>query len=359
MGHKAQILTAYTIFFSCLVGCVSAPQKENPTPPSSPKTAEAAPGATRQAPAKQQDSVKDWGPESGAGTRPADAAQAPKEATVRESKTAVVAVVEEKPSAPAAAKSPPIEAAGELQPPVDPKPSPVIAEPASQEQLEAEPEEKAGDAEITEVVPTEPEPISETNVLEGAASEQDAELASYDPDVEDPTSGMKMAMIEEPLPPTVREPDPATMVFDEEHLPVEFDGGWVLDKRSSLVDGKIECLILSPWAAIFDGYDKTEIQIQVADATVAVRSKSNLDSSYEQQGLVVDGGELFTFESSLVNEQTTYTKGPVQAAMANGRTLGVAIGFWPTWPVTTTQHTSIDLFGFPQAYEALRACVKQ
>jgi hypothetical protein len=149
------------------------------------------------------------------------------------------------------------------------------------------------------------------------------------------------------------------MVFDEEHLPVEFDGGWVLDKRSSLVDGKIECLILSPWAAIFDGYDKTEIQIQVADATVAVRSKSNLDSSYEQQGLVVDGGELFTFESSLVNEQTTYTKGPVQAAMANGRTLGVAIGFWPTWPVTTTQHASIDLFGFPQAYEALRACVKQ
>ena len=133
----------------------------------------------------------------------------------------------------------------------------------------------------------------------------------------------------------------------------------MLDKRSSLVDGKVQCLILSPWTDIFDGYDRTEIQIQVADATVAVRSRSNLDSSYKQQGLVVDGGELFAFESSLVNERTTYTKGPVQVAMSNGRTLGVALGFWPTWPVTTTQHASIDLVGFPQAYEALRACVRQ
>ncbi len=98
----------------------------------------------------------------------------------------------------------------------------------------------------------------------------------------------------------------------------------------------------------------------MADATVAVRSRSNLDSSYKQQGLVVDGGELgLPLNRHFINEQTTYTKGPVQAAMANGRTLGVAIGFWPIPASDHPQHASIDLFGFPQAYEALRACVKQ
>lgn len=276
------------------------------------------------------------------------------------SKAAVVPIVKEQPSVPAVSRSTPTAAIDEPQTPDDPEPSPVGKEPASERQLDAKSGEKAAGAEITEVAPpSEAEVVSEINDHPVAASEQDVETASYDRDVGEPTAGVTVAMIEEPLPPTVRGPDPATMVFDEEHLPVEFVGGWVLDKRSSLVDGEVQCLILSPWADIFDGYDKTQIQIQVADATVAVRSKSNLDSSYEQQGLVVDGGELFAFEAPLVDERTTYTKGPAPVAMSKGRTLGVALGFWPTWPVTTTQHASIDLLGFPQAYEALRACVQQ
>ncbi len=275
MRHKAQKSTAYAVFFSCLMGCVSPPQKGNPTPPLSSETADADTYATRQATSIEKDSAN-WVPESNAGPLPADAAQPPKEATARKSEAAVVTAtaVEKEPSAPAVSQSTPTEAPGKPQPSVDPEASPVIAEPAPEEELDAKLEKKAGDAEITEVAPTEAEPVSEINDLEGAASQQDAELASYDQDLEDPTAAIKMAMIEEPLLPTLRKPDPATLMFDEEHLPVEFDGGWVLDKRSSLVDGKVQCLILSPWTDIFDGYDRTEIQIQVADVTVAVRLRS-------------------------------------------------------------------------------------
>ena len=358
--QKAKKFMAFTIFFSCLVGCVSAPQKQVPAPPSGAATADAEPDVTPQASSNQTEVVNDRLPESGAGARPADAAQPSKEVTASKSEAAVLPVVKEQPSVPAVSRSAPTAATDEPQTPDGPKPSPVSKEPASERQLDAKSGETAAGAEVTELAPpSEPQVVSEINDHQLAESEQDVEMTSYDRDVGEPTAGMTVAMIEEPLPPTVRGPDPATMVFDEEHLPVEFEGGWVLDKRSSLVDGEIQCLILSPWTDIFDGYDKTQIQIQVADATVAVRSKSNLDSSYEQQGLVVDGGELFAFEVPLVDERTTYAKGPAQVAMSKGRTLGVALGFWPTWPVTTTQHASIDLLGFPQAYEALRACVQQ
>ena len=95
------------------------------------------------------------GARSNAGPLPADAAQPPKEATARKSEAAVVTAtaVEKEPSAPAASQSTPTEAPGKPQPSVDPEASPVIAEPAPEEELDAKLEKKAGDAEITEVAP--------------------------------------------------------------------------------------------------------------------------------------------------------------------------------------------------------------
>jgi len=170
------------------------------------------------------------------------------------------------------------------------------------------------------------------------------------------TGEARIAMLTKPPAVTPDLPDVSKLSFELEHLPMSFNGGWKLDKRPDPIDGKERCLLYSPKLAMFDGYDKSRVQLQVSTSAVIVKAESNLDVSYPQQGLRVDSGGLFAFESQLLSEKSTYTKKPVQAAMASGRRLTVALGFWPTWPVTKTQKLTVDLNEFSYAYRALRAC---
>lgn len=149
------------------------------------------------------------------------------------------------------------------------------------------------------------------------------------------------------------------LVFDDRILPMSLDRGWTLDRQRDLVDGATRCVLLSPEFPIFDGYYPAKIWLRVNPARAWVETDSNIDTSYPKQGLRVDGGALAPFAKELVDEQTAYTDAPVLHGMAEGHTLTVALGFWPTWPKTKTQTASIDLAGFANAYAALQACSQQ
>jgi hypothetical protein len=142
-------------------------------------------------------------------------------------------------------------------------------------------------------------------------------------------------------------------------LPMQFAGDWSLDRRTDWLDGRDRCLLFSPKLPIFDGYAPSSVQLEISMSSVVARADSNIDTGYPQQGLQVDGGALVPFAPQLLNERTAYTNKPVQPAMATGSNLTVALGFWPTWPVKQTQHTSLDLKGFHEAYRALQACARQ
>lgn len=144
--------------------------------------------------------------------------------------------------------------------------------------------------------------------------------------------------------------------YDEQHLPKNLPGGWVLDIRPDQLGSDRRCLLYSAREPIFDGYDNSWIRLQITTDAVVVNADSNLDSTYPGQGLRVDNGELIPFTTGLLNKKTTYTKQANPASMVNGRTCTLFLGFWPTWPVTKTQHVSIDLAGFKRAYAALKAC---
>jgi hypothetical protein len=188
----------------------------------------------------------------------------------------------------------------------------------------------------------------QTDVIEAEASE-----------VADPVEQTQVALLSKVPEPVRDEPDLSKLKFDIEHLPMTLAGGWRLDRRRDRVDGKERCLLYSPKQPLFDGYDLSAVQLEISSQYVTVRADSNIDTSYPNTGLQVDARGRVPFESTLVNERTVYTSKPVQLAMAQGSTLKVGLGFWPTWPVTRTQYATFDLDGFGSAYRALQACTQQ
>lgn len=153
--------------------------------------------------------------------------------------------------------------------------------------------------------------------------------------------------------------DFSQVVFDERTLPMSLDHGWTLARQRDLVDGTTRCTLLSPEQPIFDGYYPAKMWFRVDSVRAWVKTDSNIDTSYAGQGLRVDGGTLVPFAAKLADEETAYTSAPMLSRMAGGRTLTVALGFWPTWPKTKTQTANIDLAGFANAYAALQACSQQ
>lgn len=194
--------------------------------------------------------------------------------------------------------------------------------------------------ETRETATTEKRDKIPTEVGSGLQADTETQLASVPKEPEGDTIDVEMS----------------SWIFDELHLPKNLPGGWVLDIRSDQLGGDRRCLLYSGKEPIFDGYDNSWIRLQITTDAVVVNANSNLDISYPGQGLRVDNGDLMPFNSGLLNKKTTYIKKANLASMLEGRTCTVSLGFWPTWPVTSTQQVSIDLAGFKHAYAALKAC---
>lgn len=204
----------------------------------------------------------------------------------------------------------------------------------------------------------------ETEKASRGSTESETKPGASESGTKPPSTSPESSEKEAGEPPSAPPPAPATrdfshLVFDDRILPMSLDHGWMLDRQPDVVDGTNRCVLLSPTVTIFDGYYPAKMWLRINTVRAWVRSDSNLDTSYPKQGLRVDGRTLAPFAEQLLDEQTAYTKAPVLSGMAEGRTLTVALGFWPTWPKTKTQTASVDLAGFANAYAALRACSKQ
>ena len=234
---------------------------------------------------------------------------------------------------------------------VAPKPPVTVAKPEATESVAKDVKSIASRARTTAKQPAVAESRDVTEKKIEAAVAASGELTD--------AAETRLAMLTKPAPVAPSGPDISKLSFELEHLPVSFPGGWQLDKRPDQVDGEVRCLLYSPKLAMFDGYDKSRVQLQVTTRAVVVKADSNLDVSYPYQGLRIDSGSLAAFEPQLLNENAALTRKPVQAAMASGRQLTVALGFWPTWPMTKTQELKVDLNGFAKAYQALQACTEE
>lgn len=225
------------------------------------------------------------------------------------------------------------------------------------EQEDLAPESKPEDRVSTDIETQSVDALDSEGIEAGVSDANELSLDSSDPDSGDMAVDTRIAMIDKKPSEPGLSPDLQALDYDIEHLPRTLPGGWVLDIRPDPLSKQQRCLLYSPKAPIHDGYDDSSIQLQVTNDAVVIKSDSNLDSSYPDQGLQVDQGALVPFATTPLSERVTYTEKPIQLAMASGSKLQVSLGFWPTWPMTQTQSTVVDLAGFHGAYAALKACI--
>lgn len=185
------------------------------------------------------------------------------------------------------------------------------------------------------------------------------------PDADKPRAGIDQLALR----PEAATPEPATksgpsagerLSLTLESLPISFGAIWQLDRAPNPVTGKTQCLLSSKAQNIFDGYEKTNVQIYIAADGVYVRTDSNVDLSYPETGLRVDQGRLRPFDRVIKKNHVALTSdlGSVFANLGSAREVTVRLGFWPTWPVTSTREINFRLEHFADAIQALRACDK-
>ncbi|OMH38668.1 hypothetical protein [Motiliproteus sp. MSK22-1] len=140
-----------------------------------------------------------------------------------------------------------------------------------------------------------------------------------------------------------------------EELPITFNR-WTLELAQTA--SVSECLLRSKAVPIEDGQGSTTLVAQITEDAFILKTRSIIDTSYENTGIQIDQGQRIPIEQLHTEESVIYSSGYTRAMdlMKQGETLTVSLGFWPTWPITQAYEAKIDLTSFDQALESLRHC---
>ena len=149
-------------------------------------------------------------------------------------------------------------------------------------------------------------------------------------------------------------PSPAK-ALELEELPLTFNL-WTLDLAQT--PSASECILRSRPVSMEDGQGSTTLTAQITDNAVIFKTRSMIDTSYENTGIQIDQGRQIPLEKLHTEESVIYSSGygDVMDLMEQGKTLTVSLGFWPTWPVTQAYEAKIDLTNFDQALQSLKQC---
>jgi hypothetical protein len=118
------------------------------------------------------------------------------------------------------------------------------------------------------------------------------------------------------------------------------------------------CVVESTPQAVPDGYQTSTVHLTVDERSVAVTSASNLDASFGDIGLSVDGGELVLLDR-LAGPKTALFDAKHDRLVERfraGTHARVQLRFWPEWPATGTHSATLSLLGFTKAYDSLARC---
>lgn len=130
---------------------------------------------------------------------------------------------------------------------------------------------------------------------------------------------------------------------------------WNLKKGG---DQQMSCWIETPVLKIDTGYNETDVQIQVDDSSIMIKSDAPLDTAFDDLGLKVDVKPLSGIERVEKERLVVFEEGyaGLVSDFKAGLKVEVILRFWPTWPTTGPHSAIFSLRGFTKAYEALSAC---
>ncbi|HHJ35618.1 MAG TPA: hypothetical protein ENJ87_07620 [Gammaproteobacteria bacterium] len=133
---------------------------------------------------------------------------------------------------------------------------------------------------------------------------------------------------------------------------------WQLEVAADPFSKKSVCLMISATKTTDDGQTTTPVYLIYNGTAFVARTKSNIDLSYEGSGLRVglrnthDIDRLLKKSSAVFDTQA----GIIRDEFIRGIKATLTLGFWPTWPKTSSHKITFDLRGFTRTYEAFKHC---
>ena len=146
-------------------------------------------------------------------------------------------------------------------------------------------------------------------------------------------------------------------VFAKESPVVE---NWKVVIDNDPVSKSSECLLESTTHVIEDGQTRTPVKLVYSDSAIYAVTKSHIDLSYPNLGLKVDTDPAHKIERLHKENTAVFANNSklIHKQFTAGRTAILSLGFWPTWPKTTTRVIEFDLIGYTKAYRQLKKCQK-
>jgi hypothetical protein len=110
--------------------------------------------------------------------------------------------------------------------------------------------------------------------------------------------------------------------------------------------------------SLFDGYQDTRLRLSVANGELRVKTESNIDFSFNDVGLAVDGHDFIAADTVVDERQVLFSSSldVVIEQFIRGRSVTVYLRFWPSYPATQRYAARFSLMGFARAYNDYTAC---
>ena len=144
--------------------------------------------------------------------------------------------------------------------------------------------------------------------------------------------------------------------FEMSSLPSQYGDNWLLNKEA---DGP--CTLQYSTLSMEDGQGNTPVNLEILIDQITFMTKSNIDIEYQDAGLRVDENNRIPIESLYDENSISYKSSyaSVIDEMKVGVQADLALGFWPTWPISQTYSVLFELQNFPEAYDDLVKCSQQ
>ncbi|MCG6899689.1 MAG: hypothetical protein LJE75_06760 [Gammaproteobacteria bacterium] len=118
------------------------------------------------------------------------------------------------------------------------------------------------------------------------------------------------------------------------------------------------CNLRTEEISLFDGYQETRLRLSVANGELRVKTESNIDVSFNDVGLAVDGKEFIAADGVADEKQVLFQSSAdaIIEQFIRGRSVTVYLRFWPSYPATQRYQARFSLIGFTRAYNDYKIC---
>ncbi len=133
---------------------------------------------------------------------------------------------------------------------------------------------------------------------------------------------------------------------------------WAAKRAFDPIKNESRCVAESTRQTLYDGYNDTEVWLQVDRQSLMVRTRSNIDDSKKDIGVAVDKQEFIPMDKIYLDQSVVFDKdiGTIVQQFRRGLKAIFTLRFWPTHPDTGAKTIGFSLIGFTKAYAEFEGC---